>query len=242
METFNSRNTKDYLKELFHTRLFLENETNYSEVIKNLRVRGYKTVDSVIILLLTILPLAYYSFELIPEGLSELKIKWVTIGAHGFTDVHTFVWFINYKLSILIPLFIWFITSRHWWRYAVLVPIVLYTYQLWEGTQEELIQMGEIEYFRAFPIVICVIVLLLVLSHVVNYQSKVLDIYESLSKEIEENLERLEDVKGTMVDQKILFHEIKIQKHQNENLKTNLDALIQLREKLSSELGKVNKK
>ncbi|MGB5359459.1 MAG: hypothetical protein WBN27_05895, partial [Eudoraea sp.] len=111
----------------------------------------------------------------------------IQLSNNGFLNVRTFVWFLLQKLIILIPLVLWFITCQQWWKYAILSPIILYSYQFWEATQDVslLDAAGNI---KAFPAIFCVVLLLFLISKAIKYRVEILIMYDHLAEEIEDLL------------------------------------------------------
>ena len=178
----------DRLKKLYHTQTNLEKEiSTYSMTIAN-APSSKKKLRVFIMSILLIVPFLLNVYWLIPEDVLVFKYKWITIQNYGFPDARLFVWYVGQKLAVILTLLIWFITSDRWWRYAILSPIVLFTFQLWRGVQEDVRFIEETEYVQSLPIISIFVLSLILLSQVVKYQSKILDKHEEISIEIEELL------------------------------------------------------
>ena len=134
---------------------------------------------------------------------------------------------------------LWFLSSQQWWKYAILSPIILYSYQFWEAMQDinTLDAAGNI---KAFPAIFCVVLLLIIISKGIKYRVQILIMYEQLTEEIE-NLFKNTDFKANTVLYKNI-KQIKIHKAEIEretNAKEQLMKLIILRDELVKQL-KVN--
>ncbi|MDT7830626.1 hypothetical protein RQM65_18295 [Pricia sp. S334] len=57
----------------------------------------------------------------------------ITITKNGFPNINVYVWFLLGKLVPLYLLLIWFLTCRHWWYHIILIPILMYGFQIFEG-------------------------------------------------------------------------------------------------------------
>ncbi len=183
-----------------------------------------------------LLPPLFFSYHLIPENMQDYNNEWIHIGSHGYPDIHTFVWFINLKLCVLIPLCIWFITSEDWWKYAMLSPIIVFTYQLWEAVQDTDLA-DEISFGKAIPWVLLLVGLLFYISNKIKDQSKILDIYEEISNEIEQLVMQLEGADNS--NNKIKNHFVIIKNNISESkAREHLDQLIQLKIELEREHNK----
>ncbi|MGB5821343.1 MAG: hypothetical protein WBG90_17795 [Saonia sp.] len=173
----------------------------------------------------------WYLHYLIPDGVEQVDLGFMVLGSHGFRDIDLFIGFLSYKLTVLIPMIIWYVTCQHWWKYAILSPLILYSYQFWEVFQDT----NTLEAFgnlRAFPAIFCVIVLLLLLSRVIKYKTRMQDIYEYVLQEIEEVLYEMNNENELIQDKKNQLINIKKQKITEKNARENLTLLIALKEEL----------
>jgi hypothetical protein len=75
-------------------------------------------------------------YELFPETEST-KILGIDITAGAWPDVQVYVWLIFQKIVPLYLIFIWFMTCKHWWYHILLIPIVMYAFQIFEAVFDE---------------------------------------------------------------------------------------------------------
>jgi len=116
------------------------------------------------ILLLTTL-LFSFLHEIVP--LNENKIinfSLFEIDAHGFETIELLLWAISLKTVILIPMILWFLTEKKWWKYALLSPILLTIYQLRNILFVDSEYFDEFEILQALPLLGLVLIVLLALS------------------------------------------------------------------------------
>jgi hypothetical protein len=134
---------------------------------------------------------------------------------------------------------LWFLSSQQWWKYAILSPIILYSYQFWEATQDinTLDAAGNI---KAFPAIFCVVLILIVISKAIKYRVQILMMYEQLTEEID-NLFKNVDLKANNVLYKNVkqIKMLKAEIARESNAKEQLLKLITLRDELLKQL-KVN--
>ena len=182
---------KAYFYELYKSEHLMGSTFYKSKSISYISPNWRNIFDILICTLLVLMAPLYFIYELIPDGAQSYPLLGFTIDAHGFRDVSIFMWYVSGKLCIIIPLCIWFITCGHWWRYAILSPIVLFSYQLWGAYQTVTKEIDYYEYLRALPTILFLVVLLFFISNRIKYQARILDIYEDLSNEIEVLLNKL---------------------------------------------------
>ncbi|MEX0288067.1 MAG: hypothetical protein AB3N14_03070, partial [Flavobacteriaceae bacterium] len=89
-------------------------------------------------------------------------------------------------------------SCKYWWRYAILSGIILNTYQLWEAMQEDIMWIDETEYLRSLPYILILAAILIGISEIVRYQSKTLDLYDSICQEIDELLAESNEDNGNV--------------------------------------------
>lgn len=133
---------------------------------------------------LLIIPILFNIHHAIPNDLTELDIGIISISNNGFPTVDILIWLFFVKATFLLTLCVWFITCQYWWKFAILSPIILTAYQIWEMFQDVryIDAWGNL---RAFPFVLFVVLALVFLSHYVKYEFKVSDLHDSLSRELD---------------------------------------------------------
>ena len=227
-----------YLKKIYNAKLILENRLNYhTNSINNLVVTNPDRLNLLVICVLIFTTLLWFIHYLIPEYSQVLDLGIIQVYNNGFLNVRIFVWFLLQKLIILIPLILWFITCQQWWKYAILSPIILYSYQFWEATQDvsSLDAAGNI---WAFPAIFCVVLLLLVISKAIKYRVEILIMYEHLVEEIEDLLKNADfNVNSVLYKNVKQFKKLKEDIGQETNAHQQLIKLVTLREELLKQLN-----
>lgn len=91
-------------------------------------------IDSFMIFFILISPFVFKMHEYVPED-PEATIEFlgITITNNGFPDLNVFVWFMLGKIVPLYLLLIWFFTCKHWWYHIILIPILMYSFQIFES-------------------------------------------------------------------------------------------------------------
>jgi hypothetical protein len=180
-----------YLRKAVYLKSALKQNYELLLAYKNVKQKKstlYKKIS--ICMLISLIYIFWFLPFLIPEEIKSIDIIGIQINSFGFKDVSLFLWFISRKLIIILVLFVWFITSQHWWRYAILSPLILYSYQFWEAFQDvsELDSTGNL---RVFPLVLLNLVVVVSLSRLVRYRAKFMVAYDEISREIDDILEEM---------------------------------------------------
>ena len=233
----NKINSTSYLRKIYNAHLILEKrlKKNIDTTVPQLNNRIIR-INLLMSSTLIITTLLWFMHYLIPEKqVWDLGI--VQLNNNGFLNVRIFIWFLLQKLIILIPLVLWFITCQQWWKYAIFSPIILYSYQFWEATQNvySLDAAGNI---KAFPAIFCVVLLLLVISKAIKYRVEILIMYEHLAEEIEDLLKNADFNANSVLYKNVKrFKKLKEDVAQETNAQQQLMKLITLREELVKHLN-----
>ncbi|WP_422080314.1 hypothetical protein [Ulvibacterium sp.] len=229
---------KEYLRKLMVIKTFMSGSLeNLTPNTTNSKRKG--KWDFLIVALLVFIPFLLYSHIFIPENIEEYTILWFTIHSHGFVDVNTFYWFVCLKLGILLPMVIWFLTAKDWWRYAILSPIVLVVYQSFEAFAPYKIT-DEISLFKALPLTIAIVCFLGWIVHIVGHKTKVLELYEGITQEIEDIIPKIGSHTEMFSEKEAEFKDLK-ENTQGMKEKQRIDLLMDLREELLKEYAIKNR-
>ncbi|SNY99844.1 hypothetical protein [Flagellimonas pacifica] len=172
-------------------------------------IRTKLIIEGLIALTIAITPVLFYSHKYIAEGKQEIDILFFTLTANGFADAGTALWFYLVKIIPLTLLVIWFVTCKQWWYHAILIPISMYSFQLYSvlssDSEAEAIDENEIFYIIAVTMVVVPIVYFirvkLVDKHVHGIDLDAMDTELQILKEKEElrkEREKLEQRQKTL--------------------------------------------
>lgn len=149
-------------------------------------------IEGGLALLIAITPIMFYFYKYLP-----LDESWgflgITFTSNGFNDVSEVFYYYGSKVVPLLLLVIWFITSKNWWYHAILIPIAMYSFQLYYVLTYEdsaKIDENEILYVIAVTMVVVPVVyfirLKLVDKHVHGIDLDAMDTELQILKEKEE--------------------------------------------------------
>jgi hypothetical protein len=86
-------------------------------------------MGSIIATLIAMSPYLFSLYESVPAA-KTWDTFFGTYRSGNFENAQVAFWIITGKAVPLFLVFIWFFTNRHWWYHALLVPIVMYIYQI----------------------------------------------------------------------------------------------------------------
>ncbi len=108
----------------------------------------------IIVFFIAISPLIFYSYKSFPEvQIWETSFFEAETAFYSFFD---FMWYIVNKLVPLYLLLLWFFTCKHWWHWIILVPIAMYSFQLW-GVINESKDLDELELVYILPLMMILV-------------------------------------------------------------------------------------
>ncbi len=161
--------------------------------MKNLfkNIKELKTKDVIIALLILVLPFLFYLYKLAPNT-AVWETELFTFNSGGWGNVYLYLWLTLTRLLLVFILSIWFITCKHWWRYVILVPLIIELFKFISVFNNNVSVIDEIEYIYSLPFTIPIIAFVLFISKKINYYSKYLDLNNEMNAEIESLLNELE--------------------------------------------------
>lgn len=93
---------------------------------------------------LIITPYLFTLYNLFPDDIIW-ESPFGTYTSRYYESVNVVAWTLIGKLIPLYFLLIWFFTCKHWWYHAILVPICLYTWQIY-GVLNDDVQFPDVNY------------------------------------------------------------------------------------------------
>ncbi len=91
-------------------------------------------VDSLMIFLILVSPFIFKMHEYVStEPDATIEFFGLTITRNGFPNINVFIWFLLGKIVPLYLLLIWFFTCKHWWYHIILIPVLMYAFQIFES-------------------------------------------------------------------------------------------------------------
>ncbi len=106
-------------------------------------------IGGILVLIIASTPILFYSYESFPNS-KVWETSFFSLKTH-FPAWINFAYFSIAKIIPLLLLLIWFFTCKHWWHWILLVPIAMYSFQLW-GLLNESNGMDEVELIYLLPL------------------------------------------------------------------------------------------
>lgn len=113
-------------------------------------------IGSIAAIFIAITPYIYYSYESVPE--TEVWDTFIfTFKSNHYKNVNDFVWLFLGKFVPWSLLVTWFITCRNWWYHVILIPIAMYSFQLFNVINDDYKYVDELEIYWLIPIMMIVV-------------------------------------------------------------------------------------
>lgn len=189
----NSYSFKKYTCQLYYLRSRLieniNNCTPKNDVKTTISRKSIRQEMMIVILLLLLLPL-FRLHILFPYEQQKIDFLGYSIGNFGFKNISDFVWYTSRKIIFIILFSFWLSKCKHWWKWAILSPLSLLSYQFWEAfimgnTVEELSNL------ILLPLVFVSLLGVIGFVQILKKSNKASKVVVEASKEIENSLNRL---------------------------------------------------
>lgn len=146
--------------------------------------------DLLIVAFITALPFIYYLFELVPE-VKVWETYLFSFDSKYYKDANVFAWVLMTKLYTVAILLTWYKTCSKWWRYAILIPIIVELFKTGTILNSELYYVDEFEYFFSLPVTIPLIFMIIFLSYKFIFYSRTKDLKIELQRELDDVISQI---------------------------------------------------
>jgi hypothetical protein len=130
--------------------------TEITRNIKSLRTGKTLLVTTIIAIVIAISPYIFYIYTSFPQT-EKWETSFFTFTSNGFKDVNYFFWLLTGKLVPLYLLIIWFFTCRDWWYHVILIPIAMYSFQIFSVFNDDMKFIDEVEIYWIIPVMMIIV-------------------------------------------------------------------------------------
>lgn len=111
---------------------------------------------SIVALIIALSPFIFYSYK----GFPEEKI-WETFlftyESKYYQTVYVTGWTLMGKFVPFILMLLWFWTCKHWWRHAIIVPIMMFAFQIISILNDDIRYFDVVEFWYVFPMMLVIV-------------------------------------------------------------------------------------
>lgn len=136
----------------------MENKPQSEKIESRFQLTDKKSliIGSIVATFIASTPYLFYLYESVPD-----KPIWntflFTLESKYYESVFVLAWTLTGKIVPMFLLFIWFFTCRHWWFHVLLVPICMYSYQIFTTLNEDFLFVDSNQLIYLIPIMAIVI-------------------------------------------------------------------------------------
>lgn len=142
-------------------------------------------LGSFIILLIISTPYLLYIYRAIPDELEVYKTLFdFEIKGGYYIYAQSYVYTFYGKFVPFLLLIIWFITNKHWWVHALVIPITVYLFQIISVVNDSELYYDEVEFIYTLPIAVIIIVILYFLRTKMSIYIHALDLKKEMDKDM----------------------------------------------------------
>jgi len=138
--------------------------------------------------LLVATPFLFYIYKYAPSDSKEWGTIFGTIHSGGFVSVQIYMHALFTKITLVMLTGIWFLTSRNWWKYAILVPFTTFLFQLSGVVNAQLEYIDEFDFWYSLPVVLPILFFIVYISYVI---SKKKDGEDELKKAVDQEIKKI---------------------------------------------------
>ena len=91
-----------------------------------------------------------------------------TIQSGGFGSVQMYMHALFTKIIFVMLTGIWFLTSQNWWKYAILVPLTLFLFQLSGVVNAKMEYIDEFDFWYSLPVVLPILFFIIYISYIIS--------------------------------------------------------------------------
>lgn len=134
----------------------LKKESESLSKTRNYRLGKSAITGTIIATIIASTPLLFSLHESVPD--EKIWSTFLFTYESGFWESAQYaMWVYTGKLLPLILMIIWFFTCRHWWYHALLVPIVMYSFQIVTSYNAEVKTIDEGQVLVLLPILVIIV-------------------------------------------------------------------------------------
>ncbi len=148
------------MNKLHSTKLDLKQQRQSDQLAKNSFSKKSLIIGTVIATFIALTPYFFYLYTNVPSERIWIT-SWFTFDSGAdWNDANYAIWVLIGKLLPLSLILLWFVTCRHWWYHALLVPISMYIYQIIGFFNDNLSYFDDFKLKHLFPFMAVVIPLI----------------------------------------------------------------------------------
>lgn len=111
---------------------------------------------SIVALLIALSPFIFYSYSSFPEG-KIWETFLFTYKSNYYQSVYVTAWTLMSKFVPFLLMVLWFLTCKHWWRHVIIIPIMMFAFQIFNVLNDDLQYFDLVEIWYIFPMMLVIV-------------------------------------------------------------------------------------
>lgn len=208
---------------------FLQNKfpilaRDYFLLVMDLKNKHIAKTDIIVILAITLSQLLFCLGRLFISEMLKTDVKGINY------DLLSVLWIAKVKINLIILLIIWYFSSVHWWKIAIVVPLTIEIFKLVSLFNPNVEVFDEIDFLTSLPIVFPLFLMIILLAQELDYYINSRLVYDSINLEIENTFSEI-SVKNANLKMEKAFYDLKSKKKFLDK-QEYLNELIKLRDNI----------
>lgn len=133
-------------------------------------------------------PFLFYIYKYAPADGKEWDTFFGLIDSGGFGSVQAYMHALFTKITFVSLTGIWFLTSNNWWKYAILVPLTMFLFQLSGVINYKIQYIDEFDFWYSLPAILPILFFLIYISYRISKRSISSD---DLKKDVDEEIKKI---------------------------------------------------
>lgn len=129
-------------------------------------------------------PFLFYIYKFAPSDDKEWNTFFGAITSGGFGSVQAYMHALFTKITFVSLTGIWFLTSNNWWKYAILVPLTMFLFQLSGVINYKIQYIDEFDFWYSLPLILPIVIFLGYISYRLGKSVSSEDLKTQLDEEI----------------------------------------------------------
>ncbi len=142
-------------------------------------------IGGVIAILLAVTPFLFYLYKYAPDNSKIWETFIFTIETKSFRNAQNFIHALFTKITFVMITSLWFITAKHWWKWAILIPLTMFLFQLLTVINYQTSYIDEFDFWYSLILIMPIIVFLIWISNELNKTIGDLDLKDEIEEELE---------------------------------------------------------
>ncbi|WP_100803056.1 hypothetical protein [Ulvibacter sp. MAR_2010_11] len=133
-------------------------------------------------------PFLFYIYKYAPADATEWDTFFGVVNSGGFGSVQAYMHALFTKITFVSLTGMWFLTSTNWWKYAILVPLTMFLFQLSGVINYKIQYIDEFDFWYSLPAILPILFFLIYISYRISNQSTTSN---DLKKDVDDEIKKI---------------------------------------------------